>query len=72
MSFHQKFQIHFFFKQHLSLSTLVDKNIQSWENCDRTFLVTIYNISPIQKHTTFRTPINSTAIHVITQVNFQS
>ncbi|CAF4873467.1 unnamed protein product, partial [Rotaria magnacalcarata] len=37
-------------------------------NGDRTFLVTIYNISPIQKHTTFRTPINSTAIHVITQL----
>ncbi|CAF2860546.1 unnamed protein product [Rotaria sp. Silwood2] len=55
-------------QQHLSLSTLIDKNIQNWENCDRTFLVTIYNISPIQKHTTFRTPANSTAIHVITQL----
>ncbi|CAF4645576.1 unnamed protein product, partial [Rotaria sp. Silwood1] len=55
-------------QQHLSLSTLIDKNIQNWENCDRTFLVTIYNISPIQKHTTFRTPVNSTAIHVITQL----
>jgi 5'(3')-deoxyribonucleotidase len=53
---------------HLSLSTLIDKNIQNWENCDRTFLVTIYNISSIQKHTTFRTPVNTTAIHVITQV----
>ncbi len=52
----------------MSLSTLIDKNIQNWENCDRTFLVTIYNISPIQKHTTFRTPVNSTAIHVVTQV----
>ncbi|CAF3485478.1 unnamed protein product [Adineta steineri] len=55
-------------QQHLSLSTLMDKNIQNWDNCDRTFLVTIYNISPIQKHTTFRTPTNSTAIHVITQL----
>ncbi|CAF0747680.1 unnamed protein product [Adineta ricciae] len=55
-------------QQHLSLSTLMDKNIQNWENCDRTFLVTIYNVSPIQKHTTFRTPANSTAIHVITQL----
>ncbi|CAF3718220.1 unnamed protein product [Adineta steineri] len=54
--------------QHVLLSTLADKNIQNWENCDRTFLVTIYNISSIQKHTTFRTPINSTAIHVITQL----
>ncbi|CAF5101007.1 unnamed protein product, partial [Rotaria magnacalcarata] len=54
-------------QQQLLLSTLTDKNMQNWENGDRTFLVTIYNISPIQKHTTFRTPINSTAIHVITQ-----
>ena len=43
--------------------------MQNWENCDRTFLVTIHNISSSQKHTTFRTPINSTTIHVITQVN---
>jgi hypothetical protein len=42
--------------------------MQNWDNCDRTFLVTIYNISSIQKHTTFRTPANSTAINVITQV----
>ena len=55
-------------QQHFPLSSMVDKNLQSWENCDRTFLVTIYNISSIQRHTTFRTPINSTAIHVITQV----
>ncbi|CAM4740330.1 unnamed protein product [Rotaria magnacalcarata] len=55
-------------QQQLLLSTLTDKNMQNWENGDRTFLVTIYNISPIQKHTTFRTPINSTAIHVITQL----
>ncbi|CAF1176350.1 unnamed protein product, partial [Adineta ricciae] len=54
--------------QHLIMSTLNDKTLQHWENCDRTFLVTIYNISSIQKHTTFRTPINSTAIHVITQL----
>ncbi|UJR13521.1 hypothetical protein I4U23_000535 [Adineta vaga] len=54
--------------QHLLMSTLVDKTLQNWENCDRTFLVTIYNISSIQKHTTFRTPINSTASHVITQL----
>lgn len=46
----------------------MDKNLQNWENCDRTFLVTIYNISSMQRHTTFRTPMNSTAIHVITQV----
>jgi len=43
---------------------------KSAPNSDRTFLVTIYNISSIQTHTTFRTPINSTTIHVITQVKF--
>jgi hypothetical protein len=55
-------------QQHMSLSTLIDKNIQNWENCDRTFLVKIYNISPLQKHTAFRTPANSTAINVITHL----
>ncbi|CAF4149023.1 unnamed protein product, partial [Didymodactylos carnosus] len=54
--------------QKQSFATLIDQNIQNWENCDRTFLVTIYNISPLQKHTTFRTPVSSTAIHVITQL----
>jgi hypothetical protein len=51
--------------QYLTISTLMDKNTQ---NSDRTFLVTIYNISSIQNHTTFRTPINSTTIHAITQL----
>ncbi|CAF0723640.1 unnamed protein product, partial [Didymodactylos carnosus] len=51
-----------------TLATLIDQNIHNWENCDRTFLITIYNISQLQKHTTFRTPISSTAIHVITQL----
>lgn len=59
----------FVFYQPIPLSTLIDKNIQNWENGDRAFLVTIHNISALQKHTTFRTPVNSTAIHVITQVN---
>ncbi|CAF4966494.1 unnamed protein product, partial [Rotaria sp. Silwood1] len=53
---------------HSPYTTNNNKNIENLQNSDRTFLVTIYNISSVQKHTTFRTSINSTASHVITQL----
>ncbi|CAF4098033.1 unnamed protein product, partial [Rotaria sordida] len=43
-------------------------NNENWENSDETFVVTIYNISSIEKHISFRIPINSTANHLITQL----
>ncbi|CAF4743239.1 unnamed protein product, partial [Rotaria sp. Silwood2] len=52
----------------LSHSPFNNKKSENNENIDRTFLVTIYNISSVQKHTTFRTSIKSTASHVITQL----